>query len=195
MKGDSVLDREQISYWVRELNSCIKRNQPQLDRYGRFCQWYRGNLDGLTDPSATTGLDSMGQRALDNMHTFVTDAAIAQMFFRNPRFQIRVPSGKPTGVFTPGLAAVETKMLNDTIEQIGYFRRARRRLLDARNGPFGILKITYDADTVVDFEKVEAAREAAQAENLAIMSFKPAAAGAPKVLPEALGLASLTGLH
>lgn len=168
MKEATRSERELPAFWVKELNACIKRNQPQMDRYVRFCRWYRGNLEDLIDPDSTPNLTHKWQSSLDNMHTFVTDAAIAQMFFRNPRFAVRTP-GPGWGVWTPGLARVEAAMLNDTIEQIGYFRRARRRLLDARNGPYGILKITYDCDMVVDMETIEAAREEAAEENKAFM--------------------------
>lgn len=163
-------ERETPAWWIRELQSCVKRNQPQIDRYVRFARWYRGDLGDLIDTRATPNMDRPWQSGLDNMHTFVTDAAIAQMFFRNPRFAIRTPSSAGMGVFTPGLARVEAAYLNDTIEQIGYFRRARRRLLDARLGPYGLLKITYDCDMVVDMEAVEAARAQAQAENIAFLN-------------------------
>lgn len=165
-------EREIPATWVRDINSCIKRNQAEIDRYVRFCNWYRGNLTDLIDPDSTPNMDAMWQASLDNMHTFVTDAAIAQMFFRNPRFSIRTPA-QGWGIWTSGLARVEAAMLNDTIEQIGYFRRARRRLLDARNGPYGILKITYDCDMVVDMETIEQAREEAAAENKAFMLGRP----------------------
>lgn len=161
-------ERELPATWVRDLNACIKRNQAEIDRYVMFVNWYRGYLQHLVDPDATPHLDANWKSSLDNMHTFVTDAAIAQMFFRNPRGAIRTP-GQGWGVWTSGLARVEEAMLNDTIEQIGYFRRARRRLLDARNGPYGILKITYDCDMVVDMETIEDARTEASDENKAFM--------------------------
>lgn len=169
MREDRESTRSEPEFWMREINSCIKRNQPEIDRYIRNVQKYRGFMENLTDPNATQGL-LPHQTSLDNLHTFVTDASIAQMFFRNPRFAIRTPSGGSNGIFTPALARVETIALNDTIEQIGYFRRARRRLLDARNGPFGVLKITYDVDTVYDSEKIEDARMAAEAENAAFLA-------------------------
>ncbi len=171
-KEPTKSEREMPAYWVREMNACIKRNQTEIDRYVRHCNWYRGNLNDLIDPDAAPKLDEPWRASLDNMHTFVTDASIAQMFFRNPRFAIRSP-GPGRGVWTPGLARVEATMLNDTIEQIGYFRRARRRLLDARNGPYGILKITYDCDMVVDMETIEAAREEAANENKALSLGRP----------------------
>lgn len=174
MREPTRSERETPQFWTRELNACIKRNQPQIDRYIRFCRWYRGNLEDLIDPDATPNLNRPWQSSLDNMHTFVTDAAIAQMFFRNPRGAIRTP-GIGWGVWTPGLARVEATMLNDTVEQIGYFRRARRRLLDARNGGFGILKISYDCDMVVDMETIESAREEAANENKAFMLGNPKA--------------------
>lgn len=166
-------EREMPAHWVREINACIKRNQSEIDRYVRHCNWYRGNLNDLIDPDSVPRLADQPWRAgLDNMHTFVTDASIAQTFFRNPRGAIRTP-GPGRGVWTPGLARVEATMLNDTIEQIGYFRRARRRLLDARNGPYGILKITYDCDMVVDMETIEDAREEAAKENQALVLGRP----------------------
>lgn len=174
MKDPTRSEREMPATWVRNLNACIKRNQSEIDRYVRHVNWYRGNLTDLIDPDATPNMDKAWQASLDNMHTFVTDAAIAQMFFRNPRFSIKTP-GMGWGVWTPGLARVEAAMLNDTIEQVGYFRRARRRLLDARNGPYGILKITYDCDMVVDMETIEAAREEAALENQAFMLGNPKA--------------------
>lgn len=165
MKGDKKAQREDPAFWVQEMNACIKRNKAQMDRYIRFCKWYRGNLSDVVDPDATPTLERDWESNLDNMHMFVTDAAIASLFFRNPRFVIRAPSGRTSGVWTPALARVETTMLNDTIEQIGYFRQARRRLLDARLGPFGVLKITYDCDMVVDQDTIDDARTEAAEEN------------------------------
>lgn len=170
MRGDKASDRSDPAFWVQEMNACIKRNKVQMDRFVRFARWYRGDLSDIVDPDATPTLENRWEINLDNMHLFVTDAAIASLFFRNPRFAIRSPSGRAGGIWTPALARIEAMMLNDTIEQIGYFRQARRRLLDARLGPFGVLKITYDCDMVVDHETIENARTEAQLENQAFVT-------------------------
>lgn len=168
MKDDKASTRSTPDHWVREMNSCIKRNQPQISRYLEYVDWYRGNMTRVVDPDSVVGMTT-GEVALDNLHTFVTDASIAAMFFRMPRFIVDPPWGGAYGIWTPELARVETWELNDTMEQIGYFRRARRRLLDARNGPYGVLKWTYDVDTVYDYEKMEETRAIAYAENAAFM--------------------------
>ena len=162
---DSRAERGRTDYWVREMNACVKRAGPQIERYTRFVRWYRGYTQDMIDEDATPGLDYQWQQNLDNMTTFVTDSTIADLFFRNPTFTVECPYGMQRGVFTPALARIETTNLKDKIEQIGYFRKKRRQILDARLGPYGVLKWTYNVgDWVVDMESIEAARLEAKAE-------------------------------
>lgn len=169
MKGDKSSDRESPSFWERELQACVKRLNPAMTNFVRFARWYEGNVTDLIDPNAAPNLNRTFEQSLDNMTSLVTDTAIADMFFRAPRFTVRCPFGQERGVFTPGLAAAETALLADQVKQTRYFHRARRRLLDARLGPLGVLKITYDRDIAVNSDDIDEARIEAGAENKALM--------------------------
>ena len=179
MKDDIPSRRGTVAFWQQEIMACAKRNAVPMQAFTRFSRWYGGNVMDLIDPDASPNLEFEWQQALGNMVPFVTDTSIADMFFRAPRFSVRCPFGQERGVFTQGLARCETGLVNDQIQQVGYFRRARRRLLDARLGPFGVLKITYDRDVAVDFEAVEEQRAQANMENQNLIVLGPGTPGKP----------------
>lgn len=171
MKGDKSSEREVWGYWERELNAWVKRHEGAIGQYVRYARWYAGDMYDLIDPEASPNLDHRWQTSLENMTNSATRSARADLFFRNPRIVVRPPALSRRPPFTPALARVETTLTNDTLDQVRYFRRARRALTDALLGPFGILKITYERDIAIDHEAISEHRDLASDENKQFLAF------------------------
>ena len=164
-KNDTTHERDRPDFWVTKMQETVDRNSVGLQQYVTFSRWATGDMRELKDPYVAFQTEMEAREGLANQHALVQETARANLFFRNPQAVVRCPWSRPSGVFTPGLARVETSLTMDTLDQCGYFLRARRRLDDALNGPFGILKITHEVDVAIDKETIDEARAEAQMEN------------------------------
>lgn len=165
MKNDTKNERLRPHFWIEKMQETVDRNAVPLEQYVTFSRWATGDMRELNDPMQMRETESEAREGLANQHALVQETARANLFFRNPQPVIQCPWSRPFGVWTQGLARVETALTRDTMEQAGYFLRARRRLDDALNGPYGILKITHESDIAIDREAIDEARLEAQMEN------------------------------
>lgn len=174
--------RESPAFWNLMFTASHKRRERDLIGFNRFSRWFSGDLSDVVDPSTILGGASHGggsrnsgsasgwNGSLENMTALATVAAMADLMFRYPRFVVRYPYTFPP--FTPQLAECEMKLLNYSVRQVNYLKRARRSLQDSLLGGIGILKITMDAEIAIDQETLEAAYAEAQDEVVEFMQGK-----------------------
>jgi len=158
--------RESPAFWMRMVSASAKRRETVNLEYGRFCRRFRGDLSDLIDPK---DLETERWRAsLENLTSSVTIASLADLFFRDPRFNVKpVYSGHP--VFTAAFCRCEKTYLDHTLKVAEFRRKARRCLVDALLGELGIGKVTMDSDVVLDEEVIEAAKAEAREEMIAFL--------------------------
>lgn len=165
LRDGSKNERERPQFWLEKMQETAYRNRVPLQQWATFSRWSVGDMRELNDPQKFWNSMEEWREGLANQHALVQETARANLFFRNPQPVITCPWSRPFGVWTQGLARVETALTKETMKQAGYFIRARRRIDDALNGPYGVLKFTHDADIAIDRETIDAARLEAGEEN------------------------------
>jgi hypothetical protein len=159
-------EREDPQFWDQMRTAWWAHAKRPLDLYVKYARWFRGDMVEIDD-EVSRRLPKGARKTVVNLTNLVTLQQRAELFFRNPRMMVRPPGTLSDKIFTPDLAEVETLLLNDQLEQVGFYRHGRRAILDGLLGPFFVVKVGYTADVAIDTTLVDAERLAAQAENQA----------------------------
>jgi hypothetical protein len=157
------------AFWKQMIEGSDKRRAIQNEQFERFARWHRGDLTDVVDPGTVRDKSQRWQASLDNMTFLATEASKADLFFRNPRFVVRPPFGAQHPQFSPKLSRVETTLLHHGLRSAGFRRKARRGIQDGLLAGIGVLKVTSDAEVVVDEEVLDEAKQEAQDEIAAFM--------------------------
>lgn len=168
--------RTSYAFWEKMIDASNKRRHAVNVQSARFMRWHRGDLRDVVDPATILDTPLRWQSSMENMHSLVVQASLADLMFRYPRINIKpsyvspsmpammgMPSPIPN-LFTPGLARCETRYLEHSMQRTRYLRRARRSLQDALVADMGILKLYADPDVVIDEETLEEAQGEAMLE-------------------------------
>lgn len=155
-------DRTSPAHWDAEQREFEKYAERPLRHLEQFSAWFRGDM---TDIPMAAEPNSMGDTpALANMTHLATRVLRGDLYFRNPRFQVRPPSMNKL-IFTPLLAQVETSLLDDWAEETNLYLQMRRGILDGCLGPYMVWKTTFGFDVGVDTVEIEKERIVAQMED------------------------------
>lgn len=163
-------------YWQARIEESRRHTREGREDFERYSKWLSGDMAEVSSRlSDDYGINSTVE---SNLLGLVVRQGLAEMFYRSPRAQV-----KPTEIIRrsdleaiealsadPTLKCrVETYLLNDWIEEAGYFRTGRRVLTDGLCGPTMVLKHGYSADISIDHDRVNEEREAAQRAMLGLL--------------------------
>lgn len=161
-----VLEREDPTYWSKQLDSARNEAmQDALTRYVRYSKWYAGDMADLDAEVRRTLKCKANEVVSNDMTNPAVRGTLAKMMYRAPRAVVKPLQGFGPSKFTPELARVETRLINDWIEEANFLRVGRRAILDGIIGPYMCVKVGYTAEIDVDPEAILAERTVAQYEN------------------------------
>lgn len=162
-------DRRSPAFWQKNMTASGKRLLSTREDYVRVSKIYRGDMSDLLNPQDAASPTDRWPMALDNMTQLAIRRSRSDLFFRYPRFT-STPVSSLSRVFTEDFCQVEATYLNWRMRQIGFRKQARRVILDARIGAFGVMKTVFDRDISIDEDKVRVARQEARLENTLFLS-------------------------
>lgn len=180
MAYDDDVNRMSPTWWQDQFDRFYRVYQDRRREYKRYAKRFAGEPrpEGVSRRVKTTN----GQYEVEaNMLHLVVRSIVSDMMFRNPRFVSKPVETFGRSAFTPKLSRLESKLLNDAIEDVHLFHHGRRVLTDMALGYLGVFKVGYSADIAVDDELIDANMKAAERENVAIMGGRR-----PQATPEDL---------
>ncbi len=162
------IDRQSPKYWDKQIESARHRDMANaLDNYVRYSTWFGGDMGDIAD-DVKKSLKCKDKEVVSvNLTSLAIRQARASMFYRAPTAMVRPVEGfGATTKFTPALAKLETRLLNDWTEEADLFLTGRRTITDGLMGPYMVMKVGYSAQIDVDHEAIELERENARMEDL-----------------------------
>lgn len=163
--------------WEDRISSYRSANDLGLKDAIKFAAWYAGDLATLR-ARVSDLLGGEDVAPLSNHININTQAALSELMFRSPRY-LATPQPHFGPPFGDKLARIETRNLNDWVDESDFFGEGRMTLLDGLLSPMMVFEVGYCADIGVDDELLAAERAHAQNEDLAILG-----GGKPRVLKD-----------
>ncbi len=156
-------DRKSPVFWQTEAREYYKQNSRVLAQYQEFCRQFRGDMSGIpmADVEGPEVAFSPGYANLTQLQARIMRA---DLMFRTPKPQVSAPSSDRVG-FTPRLASIETKLLQDFVMESDYYRELRRAGLDYVLGASAIAKLNVGDSSELDLKEMKKQREAALMED------------------------------
>ena len=175
--NEKSADIDDPQLWLDRVRSYRDYNKTPLDDHARFSRWYAGNQEELRQTLVLlTGDKRMGTAPLANHVHINTCSLLSELMFRAPRAYVSPQTNFGPGVFSKKLAAIETTLINDLIDETDFYGEGRRAIVDGLVGPMMIAKVGYSNEIAQDDEMMEAEKRHAQVEDMAIIG-----GGRPKV--------------
>lgn len=162
-------DRTSPIFWNHEANEFHKYAKVPMFHFTRYAARFAGDFRDVAYATQGAAGQPAGtpthNPALANLTNLAARRTVASLYYRNPRFMVRVPRMERS-IFTPLLAEIESTRLDIFARRTNLYRHMRRMLLDGALGPFFVGKLTYSYDLAVDPVRAEEQRDAALLENL-----------------------------
>lgn len=158
-------DRTSPEFWRSEDRAYAMQVEASRRQFREFCRRFRGDL---SDVSLNYGA------GYGNLTQLSARIMRADLLFRCPRPLVDPPANDGR-IFTAKLARIETKLLQDFVQDADYYREMRRAALDFVLGYSAVVKIGVgrDADTDLRTMRKERARAAIENQNYALALRKP----------------------
>lgn len=138
-----------------------KRYEDKMEKYDQYCDWYCGDFDDVwVQVTGDTGEVIRGPVSAVNMVGLVARSWVSHLFFNAPTGVVKEQPG-----FARGMADLQTRTLNNLIQETGLYDEGRATLLDAFLAPVFVMKVGYSCDIAENAERLKFQREYAQSEN------------------------------
>lgn len=154
-------DRTSPTFWINEAREHAKLAREGLNDYAELCRRLRGDLSTVPYNEGTVG--GAPSSGFGNLTQLRARIMRGDMMFRCPRPQVAPPRYEKA-VFTSTLAQIETRLLQDFVDESDYYREMRRAALDLVLAPACIVKIGIRSDAKLDAREIKRQRMKADVE-------------------------------
>ena len=138
----------ELKHWKERLNVAHRRYRPAEDRTDRAWEYYKGNQwSHFNDETRERYPD----QPIENLVFENIRIIVPRLNYRNPKVYVtpkKKPYQTPDGIFdTLTASAVFEILLTHYYRELQIQREARKCLIDAKLGPFGIMQLGYSLKT------------------------------------------------
>lgn len=157
--------RQTVAYWEDQVSASSRHQQEGLADFAKYSAWLRGDMSDITGGIRRTLRCRETDVVSVNLFSLVTKSLLGDLFYRAPRAFCKPTQGFGPSVFSPELAKLETKLLNDWIEEADLYGTGRRCLIDGLISPSFCVKVGYSSEIAVDQNLIDEQRQVAQIED------------------------------
>lgn len=162
-------EREMVTFWDDQFDASKRKRAKVLARFFRYAGYIEGEMKDVT-AAAQRFVGCKREDVIPvNIMSLVARRWLASMMYRNPRAHVEALNTF-SKTFTPELASVETRLLNDWIEDSDLFSVGRKGLLDGFLADIMVFKVGFSDDHAMDSDDYAKSLEEAQKEDLAYLS-------------------------
>lgn len=162
-------ERETVTFWDDQFNASKRKRSKVLQRFFRYAGYIEGEMKDVT-AAAQRFVGCKREDVIPvNIMSLVARRWLASMMYRNPRAHVEALNTF-SKKFTPELANVETRLLNDWIEDADLFSVGRKGLLDGFLADIMVFKVGFSDDAAADSDDYAKAIEEAQKEDLSYVA-------------------------